>query len=172
MHNPIPDQQIRLHHPRPIYKQSPILHPKTHVPPLRRRLRPNHAPHPCSSSLPLLLPAQRITRLRPGQHLTIQHLPLNNMIIEDTGQLIGSHAVDERADGVEGRVVGRKDGDVGQVVEGLFDAGAAEGADGGGQTGVDKRRRQGGGDGQDGVEYVENAVGVGEVLRVCWLTGF
>lgn len=88
----------------------------------------------------------------------------DDVVREDVGELLLGEAAGRGADGGEGGVVGREDGDVGHAVEtrgevGLGD-GADEGAEVGGQSGGGEVHR----DGEDLVDDVDHAAGEVEVL--------
>lgn len=93
----------------------------------------------------------------------------DDVVGEDGGEVGGGPGGRDVADGLEGEVARREDGEVRGGVEGVQEGTLGlrcetQGAEEGGQCGGLQRRRRGLGQGQDGVDDVEDAVGEGDVL--------
>ena len=59
------------------------------------------------------------------------------MVSKDAGQIRGAEVPETRADSLESRICGSKDGDIAKVVHGVHKVGAGEGASQRGQSGSD-----------------------------------
>lgn len=78
-----------------------------------------------------------------------------DVVVEDACEGLWGQGGDDGADGFEGVVVGREDGQVGQAVEGVDELGCRGGAGEGGQAYVDGCLGYVGRDGEDGVDDVD-----------------
>lgn len=89
----------------------------------------------------------------------------DGMVGEDLGDLVGGEATETGTDGLESGVGGSEDGHVAERVDGLVELGGEEGAAEGGEAG--NLEDVGGwlGNGEDGVDDVDDAAGEGDILH-------
>lgn len=145
MHHPIRRRHILNQDPRRIDKQRPILPPNRDIRPLRRQER---------------------SRVPGGDQVRAElDLLAEDVVRQDAGELLLREGADRGANGFKGVVGRRKDGDVRQAVDAVGQAGRGEGAGEGGEACVDGCLGGIGGDGEDLVDDVDDAVVVeGDVL--------
>lgn len=91
--------------------------------------------------------------------------PLDNVVLQDAGQVLGTELSDDRGDGGKGVVVGSKDGDVLKAVEGGAKVRLGHGADKGGEAALDCRLGGALGDLEDGVDDVDHTAFEFDVLQ-------
>jgi len=94
----------------------------------------------------------------------VSHDTLDDVVGQDTRQLLGREVGDGGADGVEGRVGRGEDGDVLQGADGVDEVGGGQGAGEGGEVGGDEGVGRRWGQGEDAVDDVDGAAGEVDVL--------